>query len=64
MGWMDPRPPGRVVYMYQVEPVDSYTWVLPKKFQRYKVTCNGNEIGGDMTKEEAEAMAKLLNATY
>ena len=62
-GWSDPRPAGKVVYMYQKEYQTMWTTVLPEKFRRYKVTCNGNLIGDQLTNEEAEAMVKLLNAT-
>lgn len=49
--------------VYRVEPVDTYTWVLPKKYQRYKIMCGTNVIGTNMTKDEAEAMKKLLEAS-
>lgn len=49
--------------VYRVEPVTMWSHVLPTRYQRYKIMCGTNVIGTNMTKDEAEAMKKLLEAS-
>jgi hypothetical protein len=68
VGWSDYRgvyvesDPSKF-FVYRIEPVTHWTSVLPEKFRRYKIMCGTNVIGTDMTKDEAEAMKKLLEAS-
>jgi hypothetical protein len=62
-GWSDYR--GRYTkdtpLVYHIEPMG---WdILPTKFQQYRIMCGTNVIGDNMTKAEAEAMKKLLEAS-
>jgi hypothetical protein len=65
-GWTDPRSvfgtPGKIVYVHQKEPMTMWTYVLPKRMQKYKITCNGNLIGDQLTEEEADALLAILNS--
>lgn len=63
VGWSDYRGGyvGATHLVYCIEPMG---WgILPPKFQRYRIMCGTVEIGNNMTKAEAEAMKKLLEAS-
>lgn len=63
VGWSDYRGHQGKPFGYSVEPTHLYEHVLPEKFRRYKVMLGDKLIGDNMTKGEAEAMKKLLEAS-